>query len=160
MQPIFTAHISILIVGLFRAFVRSGPSVVSLACAHCGLSLDARATDGTSGSTFEIHLHPPSLSPFKLVAVLTPDGKLSILCACLPSVAHQSDQGSGVTDGTSYSPKNSARTQREARFTGDDWRLIGMTIYEHDQTCGCDPVADYMCVDHIRTVTALRADRP
>jgi len=159
MQPIFTARISTLIVGLFRAFVRSGPSVVSLACAHCGLSLDARATDGTSGSTFEMHLHPPSLSPSKLVAVLTPDGKLSILCACLPSVAHRSDQGSGVIDGICSSPKNSAKTQREARFTGDDWRSIDLSIYDHAQACGCDPVADYMCSRHIDAITTLRADR-
>jgi len=156
MQPIFTARISTLIVGLFRAFVRSGPSVVSLACAHCGLSLDARATDGTSGSTFEIHLHPPSLSPSKLVAVLTPDGKLSILCACLPSVAHRSDQGSGVIDGICSSPKNSAKTQREAIYTADDWRTVNLTIYDHAQACGCDPVADYMCSPHRNTITDRR----
>jgi len=155
MQPIFTARISTLIVGLFRAFVRSGPSVVSLACAHCGLSLDARATDGTSGSTFEIHLHPPSLSPSKLVAVLTPDGKLSILCESDTSgVVAFEDSGRSV--GTSCSPKNSAKTQREAIYTADDWRTVNLTIYDHAQACGCDPVADYMCSPHRNTITDRR----
>ena len=106
MQPIFTARISTLIVGLFRAFVRSGPSVISLTCAHCGLSLDARREDGTLGSCFAIDLSQPNWSHSKLRVVLTPDAKLSILCACSASdVAER--RPSGANAGICSTPKNS-----------------------------------------------------
>lgn len=155
MLPILLARFSTTISGLFRVYARSLPSAGSWACVHCGLKVSAQRTDGTSGLSFAIDLQPPNLSHSKHSVVLTPDGKLLILCESETSDSARSE-ASGMLDGIYSSPKNSSRTQREAIYTADNWRLIGMTIYDHAHTCGCDPVADHMCLDHIRTVNALR----
>jgi len=141
--------------GALRYYVRFLPSVVLWECARCGLKLNARRTDGTSVLGFEIHLVQPSLSRSKHSAVLTLDGKLSILCGSDISVDVASED-SGRSDGISSSPKNSAKTQREAIHTADEWRLIDMTFYGHAQVCGCDPVADHMCSVHEATVNAIK----
>lgn len=106
MLPIFTARISTLIASAFHYYSRSSPSVVSLACGQCGLSLDARREDGISGSCFVIDLNQPNWSHSKLRVVLTPDAKLSILCACSTSDV-TARRPSGASDGTSCIPKKS-----------------------------------------------------
>lgn len=85
MEPIFTARISTLIAALARAYVPSTLSVASSECPRCGRSFVARVGDGMCEFTLASGLNPPSLSRFRLAAVLTPDGKLSILCACSAS---------------------------------------------------------------------------
>ena len=153
-QPIFVARISTMISGLFRGYVQSLPSVGSWECARCGLRLGAQRTAGTSELSFVIGLVPPSLSHFKHSVDLTLDGKLSILCESVISDDDASED-SGRSVGTYSSPKNSARTQREAMYTTDDWRYVGMTIYDHARDCGCDPVADHMCERHQVWITNL-----
>jgi len=151
-RRIFDARISTLISGACHYFARSLASATSLECVHCGLKLSARHTGGTLEFDLDIRSVPPNLSRFKHSAVLTTDGKLSILCECETfDVDALGDSGHSV--GTYSSPTNSARTQREARYTADDWRYVGRTIFDHAQECGCDPVADHMCSPHRNWLT-------
>lgn len=126
MTPIFTARISMWILGLVRPYVQSLPSVISLACPHCGLSINARSADGTYGSTFEIFLHQQNSSPSKHVVVLTHDGRVSISCASLPYDGLRSDPDFGVNAGISYSHESSTSAL----------------------PCGCDPKVHWRCDEH------------
>jgi len=124
MRPIFTAHISTLIVGLFRAFVQSGPSAVLSGSAPCGLKVTAHSTDGTAGFISRIDLSQPNLSPFKLAVALTPGGKLLILCACSQCDEARLSTPFGAPAGTCYTPVSSSA-----------------------QPCGCD--VGHVCAQHL-----------
>lgn len=119
MKPIYERHISTLTVGLSLGYVRSLPSVVSLACPRCGLKVSARKEAGTSGFAFEIDLDQRRSLPSRHVVVLTLAGNLSISCESSALDAAASPISSGGVSGTSYSTANS--DAREA------------------QPCGCDP---------------------
>lgn len=117
-------RISMWMIGALRPYVNSIPSVVSLACDHCGSRIDARKRDGMSSFAFEIDLHQQKPSPSKHVVVVTSDGRLSISCACSRLDELRSHHGSGVVDGTFSSEKNSGRS------------------------CGCDPGAAHFCDEY------------
>lgn len=102
-----------------RPALRSMPSVVSLACRHCGCAIGVRVVDGISSFGFEIDWSQANSSRSKHVVVLTQGGKLSISCAHLPSAASASQTSSGASAITSSIPTSSKSAQ----------------------PCGCDPGA-------------------
>lgn len=99
-------RIAIWIIAVLRPFVSSLPSVVSLACGHCGFSIGARKKDGISSYAFEIDSHQQKQSHCKHVVVVTLDGNLSISCVRSRSDEHRSDQDSGNDDGISFTREN------------------------------------------------------
>lgn len=120
-----------MIAGLFLSYARSLRFAESRVCGRCGLRVDARATGGTSGFTSEFVCSPPNSSPFKLVAVLTHGGNLSISCGCSLLEKPPSEIPSGESVGTSYLAKNHAPGTREIKHRTKDgepcdgWIAIG-----------------------------------
>ena len=146
MERILDAPISTLMSGALHYYARSLPSVTSLVCGRCGLSIAARRVVGTSESSYAIDLSPPNLSLSKLVAVLTADAKLSIFCACSASGAMPSPIPSGSNDGTCSLPKNSepvfvpARPGHGVMISFDPFRWqyeIERRYADHRRGCHC-----------------------
>lgn len=140
--------------GAFLHIARSGQFAGNYTCDQCGFVASVRVTDGMSSFSCDLVTNFSQVKswPCRHVLVLTAGGKFSISCEQLPSVAEtipaSPSSTSGVIDTISCSPKNSAKTQREAFYTADQWRACGYTIYDSSQGCGCDPVADHMCERH------------
>lgn len=126
----------------FRGYAPSGSSSVRWVCAHCGLGLTGLVKDGTSSFSFElaIRAYPPKSSRRKHVVVLTPEGNFSISCA--PVTADETASGdSGPTDGTSCSPKNSARVIRN---DGGNFIALAHFARTDNPASGTDPLTWYL----------------
>jgi hypothetical protein len=109
MEPIFTAPISTWTLALFRASVQFLQYAELRACPRCGLKVVAHATDGMCELDFQNPSDPLNLLRFRLVAEATPDGKLSILCACSQLGSTASATPTSSPAGISCSRKSSER---------------------------------------------------